>query len=193
MKLTLACADIHSELHPPTVSERKVDTKLPIEPTGEVRAPLGNIAGDREPVGPTRIMTSDENTGIEGAFTKDGEGSAGLPFDANMTSSKKEGDIAVQEESSVIPMDMMSSTETIKNHKISSIATAIEQPEKPRLGTPDMVEDVKLPKETPLSQDGTAMEVGVGVKDERPDWLRAAEMMGKTPVLAAFNADFSSK
>lgn len=143
-------------------------------------APVGNIAGDTKPVGPTRNMAESEMAGIDGAYTKDGEGSAGLPFDANSGASRKEGDISVQDESSVIPQDMMASTETLKARRMSSIASDIKQPEKPRAATPGPVEDIKVPQEKPLSQDGSAMTVSGEDKDERPEWLRAAEMMGKT-------------
>lgn len=156
-----------------------MDTKLPIEPTGELIAPVGGIAGDNRPVGPTRIMSQSEVQGVAGVYTKDGEGSAGLPFDANSEISKKEGEIEIGDESSVVPPDMSASTETIRQGHHSSIASAIQQPEKPRAGTPGPVEDIKRPEEKPLSQDGSAMEVADDVKDERPDWLRAAEMMGE--------------
>ncbi|CCG84092.1 protein of unknown function [Taphrina deformans PYCC 5710] len=170
----------HGDLKPPTVPKRPVATKLPIEPTGEVMAPVGNIAGDTKPVGPTRNMTESEMPGIDGAYTKDGEGSAGLPFDANSGASKKEGDISVQDESSAVPQDMMASTETLKARRMSSIATDITQPERPRAATPGPVEDVRLPQEKALSQDGSAMVVEGDDKDERPEWLRAAEMMGNS-------------
>lgn len=143
-------------------------------------APVGNIAGDVRPVGATRNMSASDEKGIAGAYTKDGEGSAGLPFDGNAGSSAKEGDIEIADESSVIAPDMMASTETIRPTHMSSIASDIQQPEKPRAGTPGPVEDIKRPQEMALSQDGSAMVVPEGVKDERPDWLRAAEMMGKS-------------
>lgn len=141
-------------------------------------APVGNIAGDTDEVGPTRNMEESEMPGIAGAYTKDGEGSAGLAFDANSGASKAEGDIEVQEEGTIAPPDMSASTETIKGRRMSSLASDIEQPGRPRAPTPGPVEDVKLPSEQPLSQDGTAMQRSESVKDERPEWLRAAEMMG---------------
>lgn len=170
------------DLHAPTIPNRPVASKLPIEPTGEVMAPLGNISGDTKPVGPTRNMKESEMPGIDGAYTIDGEGSAGLPFDANSGKSLKEGEIEVQSESSVVPTDMSASTETIRQRRPSSFADHISQPEKPKLSTPAPVEDVKLPGRATLDQDGSAMDGSDDAKDERPDWLRAAELMGMTSI-----------
>lgn len=172
------------------MSARHVATKLPIEPTGEVMAPLGNIAGDVRPVGPTRNMSASDEQGIDGAYTKDGEGSAGLPFDGNAGATTVEGDIEIADESSVIAPDMLASTETIKPTQLSSIASDIQQPQKPRAGTPGPVEDIKRPEQQELSQDGSAMVVPEGVKDERPDWLRAAEMMGKSSSVRALHVSY---
>lgn len=151
-------------------------------------APLGNIAGDRQPVGPTRNMNESDYEGIDGAYTKDGEGSAGLPFDANSGQSRKEGEIEVSDDASVAPLDMNASIETIRPTHRPSIASLLEEPEKKPVAKPGPVEDVKLPgHEGSLSQDGSAMDVDAD-KDERPEWLRAAEMMGKNrpcPYLAA--------
>lgn len=154
--------------------------KLPIEPTGEVTAPVGNIAGDTDPVGPTRNISESESRGIDGAYTQDGEGSAGLPFDANSGQSKKEGEIEISDESSIAPPDMSASIETIRPDHRPSIASLLDEPESRPTANPGPVEDVKLPgREASLSQDGSAMVVAQEEKDERPEWLRAAEMMGK--------------
>lgn len=135
-------------------------------------------------------MSQSEVQGVPGVYTEDGEGSAGLPFDANSGTSKKEGDIEISDESSVVPPEMSASTETIRQGHHTSIASAIQQPDKPRAGTPGPVEDIKIPEEKPLSQDGSAMDVAEGVKDERPDWLRAAEMMGKGTVRSKTLTDY---
>lgn len=142
-------------------------------------APLGNIAGDTRPVGPTRNMSESEAPGIDGAYTVDGEGSAGLPFDGNAGQGKKEGDIEISDEPSIAPPNMSASIETIRPGQKPAIASLLAEPEKKPTAIPGAVEDVKLPgKEGSLSQDGSAMDVD-GVKDDRPEWLRAAELMGK--------------
>ncbi|BFZ58793.1 hypothetical protein PYCC9005_005858 [Savitreella phatthalungensis] len=142
------------------VSNRPVDTKLPIEPTGETFAPLGNFAGDHKPVPPTRPMKTEERPGIEGAYTKDGEGSAGLPFDENSESrdgTKKT--LEVGQEGTVHGVeDLTASTETVRAAQIRTLADHIAQPEKRTADAPAPVQDWES-------------------SDARPAWLRAAELM----------------
>lgn len=156
------------------VSERPVDTRLHIDPSGKLMAPVGGIAGDRRSVGPTRTMEEEEMKGISGAYTVDGEGSAGLPFDGNSGEGKKEGDIEISNESSAVPIDMTASTETIRASQ-PNLSSSLKQPSQPPAAIPEAVDDIKLPEKS-LSQDGTAMET-TNAKDERPEWLRAAEML----------------
>lgn len=168
----LIISDIHQE-----VSERPVEKKLPVDPTGRMIAPVGGIAGDRQPVGPTRSMRESDHKGIAGAYTADGEGSAGMPFDANSGEAKKEGDIKVQAAGTIAPSEITNtSTSPQTASQLPSLASSLSQPTKPRLTTPGPVEDTKRP-ENPLSQDGSAMTVPEEVADDRPEWLRAAEMM----------------
>ncbi|ORY87956.1 hypothetical protein BCR37DRAFT_375927 [Protomyces lactucae-debilis] len=142
-----------------------VPSQRPIKATGETFAPTGQARGDREPVGPTRPMRDDERAGIKGAYTQDGEGSAGLPFDENSKAPAKEGDITVQEDET--PVSMSDSVETVRARRPSAVFAALRRPEHKGIDPIQPVEDFKQPEQ----------EQGGDIKDERPDWLRAAELM----------------
>lgn len=161
------------------VSNRHVDTKLPIEPTGKMMAPVGNISGDHKPVPPSRPMKDEERPGIAGAFTKDGEGSAGLPFDAGLNSGSGNADnSSADQRRNSVGEDLTASVETVRNVPRATLADHLKQPDEQRgVQASDQPRDL----EREQAQAGTAAETGVAQDrddDARPDWLRAAELMG---------------